>query len=69
MKVTIKQEKEIEITKKDFEDYERVRESGKTNMFDITTVAILSDGLTREKVKAIILNYEKLMKEYPDVIE
>ena len=63
----IQEDKEIEITKEDFEDYEEVRMSGITNMFDIKKVEELSNNLTREKIKAIRSNYEKLMKEYPNV--
>ena len=67
VKIKIKAEKEIEITREDFADYERVRQSGKTNMFDIRAVEDLSDNLTAEKIKAIISNYEALMKEFPDI--
>jgi len=67
MKVKIKTDKEVEITKEDFADYERVRQSGKTNMFDIRMVENLSDSLSEEKIRAIISNFEALMKKYPDV--
>lgn len=65
---TIKKETDVEldITKADFEAYEAVRESGVTNMFMVRTVSELAD-IPVEKVVAIISNYEKLMKEYPDV--
>lgn len=58
---------EVEISKEDFEDYERVRSSGATNMFDIQRVIELSDNLTREKCLAIMKNYEDLIKKFPDV--
>ena len=56
----------MDITKEEFEAYERVRASGITNMFDVRTVQTLS-GLTKEKILAIMQNYGKLMKQYPDV--
>lgn len=56
-----------EISKEDFEDYERVRSSGKTNMFDFTTVIALSDGLTKEKCSKIMKEYDELCKKYPEV--
>ena len=58
--------KEINITKEDFQHYEAVRASGITNMFDVKTVEQLS-GLDREKIMAIMNNYTELMKEFPDV--
>jgi len=55
-----------EISKEDFEAYERVRTSGVTNMFDTRVVSDYS-GLEREKIKVIIRDYEELMKKYPGV--
>jgi len=55
------------ITKKDFEDYEKVRKSGLTNMFMINQVCELSDGLYRDQVKEIIENYEKYNNMWPDI--
>lgn len=55
-----------DITKQEFEAYEKVRVSGVTNMFDVRVVQALS-GLSREKILAIMKNYEELMKKYPDV--
>lgn len=55
-----------DITHEEFEAYERVRASGVTNMFDVRVVQALS-GLSREKILAIIQNYEELMGKYPDV--
>jgi len=66
MKTEIKVKKAIEITEKDFKAYEEVRVTGQTNMMAINNVAYLS-GLSREKVIAIVENYEKLMKAYPNI--
>lgn len=52
-----------EITEQDFKEYERVRASGMTNMFDVRTVEALS-GLSREKIMAIMKGYEELDKKY-----
>jgi len=56
----------MNITKKDFEAYNKVRESGRTNMFMITEVINLS-GLTREKIKCIMENYKELNTKYDSV--
>ena len=56
----------MEISKEDFEAYEDVRESGVTNMFMITTVSEIS-GLDKEKIKAIMKQYDELIKKYPGV--
>ena len=56
----------MEITKKDFEEYEKVRKSGVTNMYMITTVCNLS-GLNTLQVKEIMKNYGDLNKKYPEV--
>lgn len=69
METEIKVKKKIEISKEDFEDYERVRSSGATNMFAVSQVVALSNNLTSEKCMAIMGSYEELMKEYPDVRE
>ena len=66
MEVQIQVDKKIEVTKENFEEYERVRASGVTNMFDLRMVGMLS-GLSKEKIKAIISNFEQLIEEYPDV--
>lgn len=52
-----------EITKEEFEAYERVRQSGVTNMFHLTLVSELS-GLSRDKCIGIMKDYENLMKRY-----
>jgi len=67
MEVEINRTVKIDITKEDFEDYERIRESGITNMFDIKRVRDLSKGLTLEKIKAIIKNYNQLIEEFSSV--
>ena len=54
------------ITKEQFEDYEAVRSSGVTNMFDVKTVERLS-GLTREQCLEIMKTYSELKKQFPDV--
>lgn len=43
--------------------YERVRQSGVTNMFDIKTVSILS-GLSDKEVIYVMNNYTELNKKY-----
>lgn len=67
METEIKVKKKVNISKEDFEDYERVRQSGLTNMFYISQVVALSDNLTEEKCLAIMENYEDLIKEFPGV--
>lgn len=54
------------ITQEQFEDYEGVRESGVTNMFDIRRVSDLS-GLTREQIREIFKTYKELIAKYPGV--
>lgn len=56
----------MEITKEEFKRYEEVRIGGRTNMFTIINVSILS-GLNRKKVKYIINHRDELMKKYPDI--
>ena len=56
----------MDITKEEFEKFERVRESGATNMWDVSCVSYLS-GLSREKIFEIIRRYGELIKKYPDV--
>jgi len=55
-----------EITKSEYEAYEKVRESGITNMFDVKNVEALS-GLTRETIIQIMKQYSDLMKKFPGV--
>jgi len=56
----------MEITKEEFEAYEKVRASGVTNMFAVNVVCELS-GLDREKVMEIMKTYQKLMDKFPEV--
>ncbi len=46
----------MHITETDFRDYEAVRLSGVTNMFDVELVGMLS-GLTRPQIIDIMENY------------
>ena len=57
----------MKITKEEFEDYEKVRISGITNMNDVSKVVSLSNSLTEEKCSFIMRNYGELMKQYPNV--
>lgn len=51
------------ISLEDFEAYENVRQSGVTNMLDISTVMEYS-GLSRDMVIKIIKNYSEARKVY-----
>lgn len=53
----------VEITKEEFDAYEAVRESGVTNMFDVSRVERLS-GLDRKTIITIMDNYTELAKKY-----
>lgn len=46
----------MQITETDFRDYEAVRHSGVTNMFDVEFVGMLS-GLNRPQIIDIMENY------------
>ena len=52
------------ITKAQFDDFIRVRDSGKTNMFDVATVAMLSDDLEETEVRFILSNFDWLDKKF-----
>ena len=57
-----------EITLEEFKAYEKVRESGKTNMWDVKAVEMLSGGvLNRQKIGVIMANYSEICKLYPGV--
>ncbi len=56
----------MEITKEQFEAYERVRVSGVTNMWDMKRVSKLSK-LSRDVIYAIMARYEDLMNKYKKV--
>ena len=51
------------ISRKQFEAYEEVRESGETNMFDVRTVQMLS-GLSKEEILDIMHNYSYLKTKF-----
>jgi len=51
------------VNKAEFEAYDRIRESGVTNMWAVDLVCRLS-GLVEEKVLFIMKNYSKLKEEY-----
>ena len=53
------------ITKEQFKSYEEVRESGETNMFDLSNVEMLS-GLPKPVIKEIMSNYSELEEKYKD---
>ena len=55
----------MEITKEKFNAYERVRESGVTNMFMITNVMNIS-GLTKEECLEIMKNYSELEEKFSE---
>ncbi len=54
------------ITEDMFKAYETVRQSGITNMFDLSIVCDHS-GLSREEVLAIMKHYRALTELYPHV--
>jgi hypothetical protein len=54
--------KDIEITASDFSDYESVRLSGVTNMWNTKLVKKLS-GLSNEKIMVIMKHYSEIKKE------
>ena len=53
------------ITKKDFEAYVDVQESGITNMFDVRMVQSLS-GLEKEQIMTIMQHYGELKDKYDE---
>ena len=55
--------KTVNITQDEFDAYEDVRESGVTNMFNISVVSDYS-GLSREKIITIMSNYDSLSIKY-----
>ena len=56
-------EKTIDICILDFIKYLDCRDSGVTNMFDVTTVKTIT-GLSKEKIMYIIKNFDKLEEKY-----
>ena len=55
----------MNITQDEFDAYEDVRQSGVTNMFDVSTVSDYS-GLNREQIMTIMKNYSELNEKYGD---
>jgi hypothetical protein len=56
------------ISKGEFEAYEKVRSSGRTNMFDVRAVESLSGGrIGRDVIIEIMQNYAALCEKYPGV--
>ena len=53
----------MNITQDEFDAYEDVRQSGVTNMFNISVVSDYS-GLSRDKIITIISNYNTLHEKY-----
>lgn len=53
----------MDITKEEFDKYEEVRVLGRTNMFMVSNVELLS-GLERDQVMFIMNNYSTLKKEF-----
>ena len=53
----------MSITQEEFDAYEDVRQSGVTNMFNISVVSDYS-GLNRDKIITIISNYNTLHEKY-----
>ena len=53
----------MSITQEEFDAYEEVRQSGVTNMFNVSVVSDYS-GLSREKIIDIMSNYEILSIKY-----
>ena len=54
----------MKITKDEFLEYEKVRQSGKTNMFMISVVLTYCKLLNRDKVIHIMKNYKDLARIY-----
>ena len=53
----------MSITQEEFDAYEDVRQSGVTNMFNVSVVSDYS-GLSRDKITTIITNYNTLADKY-----
>ena len=53
----------MNITQDEFAAYEDVRESGVTNMFNVSVVSDYS-GLSRDKIMTIMKNYTDLNDKY-----
>lgn len=57
-----------DITELDVKKFAKVRASGVTNMFDASVVAA-KGGLRRERVIAILDNWDALLAKYPDILK
>ncbi len=57
-----------DITELDVKKFAKVRDSGVTNMYHASKVAELS-GLRRERVLAILDNWDALLAKYPDILK
>ena len=53
----------MSITQEEFDAYEDVRQSGVTNMFNVSVVSDYS-GLSRDKIITIMSNYNTLHEKY-----
>ena len=53
----------VNVTQDEFNAYEDVRESGVTNMFNVSVVSDYS-GLSRDKIITIMKNYNTLADKY-----
>ena len=53
----------MNITQDEFDAYENVRQSGVTNMFNVSVVSDYS-GLSRDKIITIMSNYNTLAEKY-----
>ena len=53
----------VDISILDYIKYEDIRESGVTNMFDLRNVIALT-GLSKEKIRYIMKNYNELKDKY-----
>ena len=53
----------VQITQDDFNAYEEVRQSGVTNMFNVSVVSDYS-GLNRNQIITIMSNYKTLHEKY-----
>tara|TARA_R100000750_G_scaffold54059_1_gene39657 strand:+ start:321 stop:488 length:168 start_codon:yes stop_codon:yes gene_type:complete len=53
----------MNITQEEFDAYEDVRQSGVTNMFNVSVVSDYS-GLSRQQIMAIMKNYSELNEKY-----
>ena len=57
----------MDVTKQEFEAYERVRQDGKYNMIAKSKWAAKEAGLSIERYFAVLNNYAKCVKKWPDV--